>query len=812
MGLDDFPRPPTHRGGASRPDSSSQFQSRRHDRNYSPPSTPPSGGRKKQWSQPRALNTGLTYPETFLDDTTPIEPPGRVSESGDEQDPHDLALSPKHVTRTSVVDNMLLSLDQFSPGSPLFSDSRFFSNSPEPEPYIYSNNINNHRFSPSQHARFRSHTLSSSISSDVGPVSYSEDPLEYAHIPRSSGRRSNGSSSLQPSQRRYDTVRSRESVGSAYPARNYDVEEETTPPHVRSRYSVRQGSEDSTDSADYDDPAFEEPYIINSHRRSMSLDYGSRPAFLSNSSHDSELILNDLEAAPTPTVPPGPRRDLSSGLPGGLPHPRTPALSRRNSNKSARSTVTRKGRTETLGTSTIKYNADTPRPPLPPSFIDPSAPSPTISYQKPILPQVDLAPAKEKHGFFRRVFGSSKTSSEQSTPESTKVSTPKSDNIATPSQPRPENVHPVVSKKASSFFRRRKKSVVDSIPPPLILAPNTARALDMNAEPSPASSLRQVMNPYLSSEAPLSRKTTKDYAEDVSTQTRENDNRAVHLEPGQSFLEDSTPRSGGRQIRTADDSNKTTPRNKYGLDLQVISVNKINVPTINRNVDENAGSNKSAHRPQTSPLAPRGNLFTADPQSSVPEKKLHVNTSNNNLLPPLEVQSSNFVYSDPSPTFIQGSLKHERSSASNLSTSDASQYHTASNSPMLETPILVTKTPKLNQEESEDVSAEAADDVPSTADREIARRLFDDPEDVVGNEATAAWLGDIDREMVREAYMDLFNWTSMDILAALRSLCTKMALKGETQQVDRVLDALSNRWCECNSNHGFKAVGKFPLP
>lgn len=32
--------------------------------------------------------------------------------------------------------------------------------------------------------------------------------------------------------------------------------------------------------------------------------------------------------------------------------------------------------------------------------------------------------------------------------------------------------------------------------------------------------------------------------------------------------------------------------------------------------------------------------------------------------------------------------------------------------------------------------------------------------------------------------------------------------EGETQQVDRMLEAFSKRWCECNCNHGFKSFGK----
>ena len=228
MGLDDFPRPPTtqHRGMTA--SSSQSNNSRRHDRNYSPPSTPPSSGRKQQsqrqqWPpRPRTLTTGYSYPETFLDDTTPVDQRGRHSESADEHDPHDLALSPAHITRTSVVDNMLLSLDQFTPGSPLFSDTRFFNDSPEPDPYSYSSG-SNHRYSLAQQSHSRGHTLSSSVSSDIGPDLYGENT--YQQIPRSSGHRSNGSTSHSASQRRQDTARSRDSASSGYP-RNYDLDEQ----------------------------------------------------------------------------------------------------------------------------------------------------------------------------------------------------------------------------------------------------------------------------------------------------------------------------------------------------------------------------------------------------------------------------------------------------------------------------------------------------------------------------------------------------------------------------------------------------------
>jgi hypothetical protein len=140
------------------------------------------------------------------------------------------------------------------------------------------------------------------------------------------------------------------------------------------------------------------------------------------------------------------------------------------------------------------------------------------------------------------------------------------------------------------------------------------------------------------------------------------------------------------------------------------------------------------------------------------------------------------------------------------SVSEASQYQTAVN-----TPVVESEEPKAAEEHKDTTEGpgDAVEDDPTAIDREQAQKLFDSQDQVVGNETAAAWLGDPDRAKVREAYMRFFNWSNVNILAALRSLCERLVLKGETQQVDRVLDAFSNRWCDCNPSHGFKATGKF---
>ncbi|KAK9454914.1 hypothetical protein V1511DRAFT_375668 [Dipodascopsis uninucleata] len=65
-----------------------------------------------------------------------------------------------------------------------------------------------------------------------------------------------------------------------------------------------------------------------------------------------------------------------------------------------------------------------------------------------------------------------------------------------------------------------------------------------------------------------------------------------------------------------------------------------------------------------------------------------------------------------------------------------------------------------------------------------------------------AWLGDTDRpEKVRDAYMSHFDWESLSILGSLRLLCEHIYFRGESQHIDRILQAFANRWCICNPTH-----------
>lgn len=87
-----------------------------------------------------------------------------------------------------------------------------------------------------------------------------------------------------------------------------------------------------------------------------------------------------------------------------------------------------------------------------------------------------------------------------------------------------------------------------------------------------------------------------------------------------------------------------------------------------------------------------------------------------------------------------------------------------------------------------------------TKGKELASRCFNDNDDFLPKEKIAEWLGGHGRinKVALHHYMDFYDFTGLRLDLAFRRLCAKLFLKGETQQVDRILEEFSRRYWECN--------------
>ncbi|KAL2862938.1 Sec7 domain protein [Aspergillus lucknowensis] len=825
------------------------------DTHNSPPRTPPgpSSYKIKRGRHPRP-----SVRETFLYDYTPADNANDSYDSGDERDPHDLSLSPKHAARTSVVDNMLLSLDQFSSGPSVLDDYHLFNSAFESDRYTQASQES------IRQRKYRGHTLSSSVSSDV-EYGYDDGASRYT-AQHARERRSNSSSNHHSGLRRYESARSRDGTGSR--GQTFDYRTSATAPGTRAGRKSSKGSTSS--NLDFGPPLSRRQAEPTSERRSASFDLGTRKPFTtfpgSTSDYDP-LAYDGLDAAPTPSVPAGPRKYQTAShgdFALRAQSSRTPVASRRSSVKSSRTTQTRKSRPDNLGTAAMRpreldfallSDSDLDAPPNISASLDPPAPSPTISFNKPAfpLPPPEPTPVKERPGFFRRVFGSSRSPTampaESSPSNASKPKQPetKDTNGASPTvqgrihppKTSSSSTHPtregaqVVNKK-SSFFRRRKKSVVENIPPPIALPPNLKAVSVMKPEPSPVSSLRKVMDPYLADASPNTSTPAVDYStesSDWSTAANDPDNKKPEdlsrkakgnssnfltgpkakysLYPASSthaldtsFLGtssgdeesvvksnglDTTPLATQRQERTetrdgvqAEESDSKTDGAQQDADLS-------------RNTLLAMGNMRAT---SLSPVAERSSQKSAVLPIENPEEK-------STLLPTTEFGEREIydatIWNDDSDAPSKLSTPIIGKGSPRASVSEASNYHTAANTPII--PQGWNAAGSNNEP-----SGEALNESPSDEDKEQAQKLYDGQDEFVGNELAAAWLGAPDRVKIRAAYMELFDWSNMNILAALRSLCMRLVLKGETQQVDRVLDAFSTRWCQCNPRHGFKAA------
>ncbi|KAF2827602.1 hypothetical protein CC86DRAFT_349213 [Ophiobolus disseminans] len=527
------------------------------------PATPTGPSRTYKPGLPmQTLNTNPPKPSTFFDDATPVDHArandadrSLLRDSHDSHDSHDLSFAEGATVRDSVVDNMLLSLDQFSTGHMFGGSSGGQQYAPYGEDDFF---LRDNSYRPPG-PRHRGHTYTSSRSSD-----YDLHPDESTRFapPHARARRSNSSNTIGMPMSRKGSVREpppgRQAIG----------------PYGQAGH-LRGGGKKSSKGSGSSSMDFGQAGVLGNHRlgfgkRSASFDHSNMAGDRARASPVKvESVLDrgrvayqnyadDYDAAPEPTIPAGPRRaqeippspTVYPPQPNYAP-PQAPAPRRRGSVRSNTSYKTLrkdKSRTEPNMRAQAQefVNASTLRdlPPVP-ALQDPSAPAPSVGTRKSFFPSTAPAAAtpKERPGFFRRVFGGSSTKSHPQLSNASsatnasslespapKQKMPDIDSIYSQTRPRttPANnnshiatqlksasrgqqsdsqsqndlqppVPPILAKKPSSFFRRRKKSMSENTKPPVMSLDFTPPPKSvLPPQPSPGtSSLRKVMNPYL---------------------------------------------------------------------------------------------------------------------------------------------------------------------------------------------------------------------------------------------------------------------------------------------------------------------------
>jgi hypothetical protein len=879
----------------------------------------------------QALNTSQRAQGTFFDDATPVDRTrGGDADRNQLRDSHDLSFADGATVRDSVVDNMLLSLDQFSTGNAFTNTgSSPYAQYGEDESFLRDNS-----YRPPG-PRHRGHTYTSSRSSDYDL--YPDESTRFA-ASHSRGRRSNSSNTIGLPMSRKGSSRDAPSGRQA----NGPYGQYQPAGHLRGGSHQKGSKGNGTSSMDFGQAGVLGTHRLGFGKRSASFDHSNMSDRARGSPVKVESVLDrgrtayqnyadDYDAAPEPTIPVGPRRipEAPSSPISYLPQPpfapsSSSAPRRRGSVRSNTSYKTlRKNKSQLEPNMRAQaqefVNASTLRdlPPVP-SLQDPSAPSPSVNARKTLFsPQTPVATPKERPGFFRRVFGGSSSksqpqlsntssashSSAMESPASVKQTLPDIDSIYSQTRPRttPSNSHianqikamprgqqpasqaqkdalpPVpaaITKKPSSFFRRRKKSMSENTKPPVM-------ALDFTPPPKPialsqpspgVSSLRQVMNPYLNDGVRGENfYEARDYPlEDVS-----NDERPQGFSPGYKPHKDATVRT----VQTSARNDDQTPPSSRGDQVMFTHLASSDSPKMKLKLKHGKASNPTPHEDtfladssscnedrsgRASPIGERSGVDEGRRPSTCPTtSSAHQSGSEaksdqradgpTELLSPVpptkttgkpslgesasqsasEVEDEGWIVTQP-PKSSQASrnpspaarrvwldttaaedgsddlklpLEGARSSQKSLDTSPTSPnevFHSATSLPIVQVESRDSDTmPAIVEDRSAHLE-------PTDAERARALQIFNGEDSSVQKAQTAAILGDVtlSSTRTRKAFMDLFDWAGFNILGAMRDMCGKLVLKAETQQVDRILMSLSERWCECNPNHGFKAVGK----
>ncbi|KAI1173381.1 hypothetical protein F4777DRAFT_455527 [Nemania sp. FL0916] len=786
--------------------------------------------------------------ESFLDNDSPIETErteidyrrGRAP-----RDSHDLSLPAQNFARDSLLGNMLNSLDQFSlsqisaPIPATLEDEGDPYGVPRGDVFTRSMTSNSRPPVTNVFASGNPHGHGYSYSSDFEGF---DDAASRISSQFSRGRRSDSSSGFQSGLPRINSMRERSRP-------------DTTGKRALHSRGGKASKSSSINSFDIGGGGYAQ--VLPSQRwgnavggRSSSFDDdGPRPSLGSPGPWETEFsntfLVDDYEAAPNPTIHGGPRRPPVPSSPVASP----PAPSGEYEPKTPDRTRDTRSRSDTNKTTQSKYaTMRETAPPLPSLDVD-SAPAPHVGYGKPKQPQqtapTPAPPAKEKQGFFSRLFGSSRSNPSPATepvpaPPPAKTAEPsqsgasKGNNVASQMKPQsapptrdsePPRSMPHVIQKKPSFFRRRKKSINEPPVPPLPLPHliDISKAADPSvplSEPSPVSSLRQVMNPYLRGSNPATPLELSASRHDGTEHASETEARVEYNRKIRGFSPDYEP-SPSATIRTVKSTSALkNQESRWRSQVESPIRSPPDIPTKSGNNSESTtflhdssdegerkttGGRKQRQRAHTGKLASTGSNLklssaapplpkqsTAEPDKPKPPHQPKPKPSLSLLL------QKNTSDGDQTPASLELPVDSTRRSSSRpaLSRSGSSVP-----SVTIDSSQASPRIPSGPLDEPEVALGEPTED-----ERQKAQGIFDGDEDFIQKEKAAAWMGEEGpvRQRTLRAYMDLYDFESQSVLVALRQICSRLVFRAETQQVDRILVAFSKRWCHCNPNHGFK--------
>lgn len=423
----------------------------------------------------------------------------------------------------------------------------------------------------------------------------------------------------------------------------------------------------------------------------------------------------------------------------------------------------------------------------------------------------------------------------------------------------------MLNKKPSSFFRRRKKSTSGSFQPPLPSDANSNFPISnaQAAQLSPSiSSLRKVMDPYLSRhdsreltvpsqlKDQVSRPTTGEDSEDPDIfHTGYTPPLDASLGPQNSTSQPDSPSSkmkvkkrrphalptSNDQEYPRPDTSTITLRDHATEHPKVSPISAVDPISMAKKDREPSSRPSTGDRiinsKESSPVEPIEDLrdFSAGTNVSldlnedgwyvkphqVPERPPSKKSDRLILRPS---SSEEHLGRDNDLSTIDGSTRSpEFSSDSSAPNSAPLQQPVNGSEPAVSAARTNLLLPTVTVDSIGNLSHKSSDPtivrVPSplvddgAEYRERARRIFQGDEEDVPKADAASWLGEKNTLSTKtlQAFMQLFDFAGLNALAALRTLCSKLILKGETQQFDRIITTLSARWCECNPRHGFKA-------